>query len=210
MGVAVDALEAKQLVGHSGEDAMANQVDGVLVVARRRHLADVISLHQFQGQNPAGGVAVDHVGNDDPVVFLVEFSEQPQVVRFVDIIQLFLQPLTNLSKELVDCFLGHFQQAAQFQRQAQLLQVGIAGIVHTGVLHFDNNVGAVVQAGAVDLADGGRGIGLLLQVFEQLGNGLAQFGFDLLDDHRERHRRRFFLQGLQGVGEFLGQKILGL
>lgn len=33
MGIAMDALEAEQLIRHQGEDPVADQVDGVLVVA---------------------------------------------------------------------------------------------------------------------------------------------------------------------------------
>ena len=107
-------------------------------------------------------------------------------------------------------FFRHLQQTAKLERQAKLLQVAVTGFIDPRVLNLDDHIGAITQAGPVNLADGCGGVGRFLEVLEQVGDRLAQLRLHLRDNDLERHRRRFFLESLQGVREFLGQEILGL
>ena len=131
---------------------MADQIDRGLVVVFRRNLADVVAFLQLKRKHMTGRMAMNYSRNNHPGIILVKLPEQFNVAGFVLVVQLFPQALANLCEQLVNRLFRHFQQAAELESQAQLFQIGIAGLINTRILYFYNHIGAVVQPGAVHLA----------------------------------------------------------
>ena len=182
------------------------------VDAGRAHaveLADGDALDPLHHQHVAAAVVPVHLRDAQQRGALEVALELIGVGRLAHQVQLVVQVVV----ELVDHF--HGAQPPGVGRQAhgqrgagaQQAQVVLDHVQHARAQHLHGHLGAVVQAGTVNLGDGGRGDGLAAE----LGKGLLQphlqpaldLGYGLIG----RERRNPVLQQGQFVGDVGRQQV---
>ena len=154
--VGVEHAEAGDAPEEEPVDDLAPPVAQRLVdVGRLRPSPSVDHLH---GEHPIARQLGEHLGHADERMAAVVLGELALVRQLGGVVELLAEPLRDLVgegahvevAELRDDALGDLHER---EEQLGVRQVVADGVGDAGILHLDRDLGAVVQAGDVDLAD---------------------------------------------------------
>jgi hypothetical protein len=104
------------------------------------------------------------------------------------VVELVRQPLADLAGHRLGVHARRYP-LRHAHDQAEILEVGPHGRRHAGILHLHRHVAAVVESRLVDLADRGRGHGVLVELGERPLERLAEIVLYHLPHPLEGHAR---------------------
>ena len=204
MRIAVDDAKAAERKPPGGEHRGRQPVaHGKRIVLVRQHLGTVEPIEREQ---PAGRQFRPRARHAHDVDVGEHFAVQRHMLGFAPVVELFAHAGADLLADLggVDCGI---KAAADREQPFELRQVGLDRGLHVGILQLASERRAVERAGAMHLAERGRGGRLMLEAFELLLPVGAKLRHHAALDESPAHRRRFALQLLQFGGVFRRQEI---
>ena len=110
VGVGVEPVVVKQLAGEQLEQVDANLVADFLGVPGNIKVVEAVTWLVGQSQHALGGTLADDFGDDHGWVARVLGPKCPDVVSLVAVIELLVEPGSNLLKQVVEGLLGNFDQ----------------------------------------------------------------------------------------------------
>ncbi len=119
------------------------------------------------------------MGDRDEGVTLEDPRQRALIACLELVVELLVDALADLGRGRLDVD-ARRDRAHDPQDHPEVLHVGPDRLGHPRVLDLDRHIAAVVQAGAVDLADRGRGDRLLVELGEQVHELVLELGLDHL------------------------------
>ena len=158
------------------------------------------------GEEAPGGRGHHRLGYGDAVHIAQHDAVEAHLGGLADVVELFTQAFGEF---LVDFFVLYRLVHAVIDRQgkAQLTQIGFDDAWHVGILQLAGDVGAIGEAGAVDLAETGGGGGFAAEFGKAALPVRAQFGGHAAADEGDAHRRGVRLQLREFGGVFGRQRV---